>query len=304
VSLRSWFRLLPARQQPRLRLVCFPHAGGSASFFRSWATHLPGAVELAAVCYPGHEGRIQDPLAEHMKDLAGPLAEACERLPAVPTAFFGHSMGAMVAYETALRLERAHGIGLSALCVSACRAPGRERRREPVPDDDDELAREILRMGGTEQAVLLSAEMRQLVLPIIRADLRLVQRYDACASLEAISAPLVACYGVADEGLDDQSVRAWAAFTRAHFILRAMPGGHFYLNDDTAGFVRDLIAQVTRTELRDSAECGRPPPFSSKPSTGSASDTASASRSQATTPHHPKTPGQRTNAPITGGTSD
>jgi pyochelin biosynthesis protein PchC len=253
VSSRSWFHLLPARQQAWLRLVCFPHAGGSASFFRSWTTHLPGGVELAAVCYPGHEGRIKDPLAEYMEDLAGPLAEACERLLDVPMAFFGHSMGASVAYETALRLERDHGIGLSALCVSACGAPGRECLSEPVPDDDDELAREILRMGGTEEAVLLSGEMRQLVLPIIRADLRLAQRYDAHASLEAISAPLVAYYGVADEGLDEQSVNAWAAFTRAHFTLRAMPGGHFYLKDDTAGFVRDLIAQVTPAELGDSA---------------------------------------------------
>lgn len=252
VSPRSWFHLLPARRQARLRLVCFPHAGGSASFFRSWATHLPGDVELAAVCYPGHEGRIKDLLAEYMEDLARPLAQACERLPDVPMAFFGHSMGAAVAYETALRLERDHGIGLSALCVSARGAPGRESRREQVPDDD-ELAREILRMGGTEEAVLLSAEMRELVLPIIRADLRLGLRYDAHASVEAIAAPLVAYYGVADEGLDERSVSAWAAFTRAHFTLRAMPGGHFYFKDDTAGFVRDLIAQVTVPEFGDSA---------------------------------------------------
>jgi pyochelin biosynthesis protein PchC len=252
VSPGSWFRVQPVPLQARLRLVCFPHAGGPASFFRSWATHLPDGVELAAVCYPGHEGRIKEPLAEHMEDLAGPLAEACGRLPDVPMAFFGHSMGASVAYETALRLERDHGIGLSALCVSACGAPGRERRRQPV-SDDDELAREILQMGGTEEAVLLNGEMRQVVLPIIRADLRLVQRYDAYASLEAISAPLVAYYGVADQGLDEQSVSAWAAFTRAHFTLRAMPGGHFYLEDDTAGFVRDLIARLTPAKLGDSA---------------------------------------------------
>jgi pyochelin biosynthetic protein PchC len=253
VSPRSWFQLLPARQQARLRLVCFPHAGGSAGFFRSWATHLPGSVELAAVCYPGRESRIKDPLAEYMEDLARPLADACQRLPGLPMAFFGHSMGASVAYETALRLERDHGIGLSALCVSARGAPGRDRSHKPVPDDDNELVREILRLGGTEEAVLLSGEMRQLVLPIVRADLRLAQRYNAHASLEAISAPLVAYYGLADEGLDEQSVNAWAAFTRAHFTLRPMPGGHFYLKDGTAGFVRDLIAQITPPEFG----CGR-----------------------------------------------
>jgi pyochelin biosynthesis protein PchC len=100
VPLRKWFRLVPARERAQLRLVCFPHAGGSASFFRPWGMHLPDTVEFAAACYPGREDRINEPLPEHIDDLAVPLAMACACLPDLPTVFFGHSMGASVACET------------------------------------------------------------------------------------------------------------------------------------------------------------------------------------------------------------
>jgi pyochelin biosynthetic protein PchC len=253
VPLRNWFRLVPARERARLRLVCFPHAGGSASFFRSWGRYLPDTVELAAVCYPGREDRICDPLPERMEDLAAPLAAACASLPDLPTVFFGHSMGASVAYETALRLECGYGIGLAALCVSGRSAPGSGRQRAFLPDDDDALGRALIQLGGTDVAALLNSELRELVLPVIRADYRLIGRYDARASARPVSAPLIAYYGVADEDLDERSVGAWAALTRACFTLRAMPGGHFYLSDDTAGLVHGLMAQVSPAGLRDPA---------------------------------------------------
>jgi pyochelin biosynthetic protein PchC len=256
VPLRNWFRLVPARERARQRLVCFPHAGGSASFFRSWGSYLPDTVELAAVCYPGREDRICDPLPECMEELAAPLAAACASLADLPTVFFGHSMGASIAYETALRLEGGYGIDLAALCVSGRSAPGSGRRRAFLPGDDDALGRALVQLGGTDVAALLNSGLRELVLPVIRADYRLIARYDARASARPVSAPLIAYYGVADEDLDERSVGAWAAFTRACFTLRAMPGGHFYLRDDTAGLVHDVLAQVGPAELRDPAVAG------------------------------------------------
>jgi pyochelin biosynthetic protein PchC len=245
ISCDKWFRFIRTSQKKLLRLVCFPHAGGSASFFRSWAGYLPDTVELAAVCYPGREDRICDPLAECMEDLAGPLAAACAQLPAAPMAFFGHSMGASVAYETALRLERDHGIVLTALFASARSAPGHGRRDRSVHGDDDALVRDLVKKGGTEATALLDDELRELVLPAVRADYRLVDQYDARASTAVVSAPLTAYYGLSDEDLHEHSVRAWSEFTRAGFSLRAMPGGHFYLNSDTTGLVRDILRQLS-----------------------------------------------------------
>lgn len=243
MSSNNWIRLVPARGKPQLRFVCFPHAGGSASFFRPWATHLPDGVELAAACYPGREDRIGDPPAEFMADLAAPLAAASASLPGLPTVFFGHSMGASVAYETALGLERDYGIGLTALCVSGRGAPGHEGSRKPVPDDDAALVHEIVRLGGTEHAAL-DGELRELVLPVIRADYRLIDRYYDDHQAAPVSAPLIAYYGLGDESLHEQSVSAWSAFTRAEFSLRSMPGDHFYLSADVGGLVRDILDQV------------------------------------------------------------
>jgi pyochelin biosynthetic protein PchC len=191
-----------------------------------------------------------------MEELAAPLAAACASLADLPTVFFGHSMGASIAYETALRLEGGYGIDLAALCVSGRSAPGSGRRRAFLPGDDDALGRALVQLGGTDVAALLNSGLRELVLPVIRADYRLIARYDARASARPVSAPLIAYYGVADEDLDERSVGAWAAFTRACFTLRAMPGGHFYLRDDTAGLVHDVLAQVGPAELRDPAVAG------------------------------------------------
>ena len=101
---RQWFRSIRRQAKPEARLVCFPHAGGSASFFLDWADLMPAGVELLAVRYPGREDRILDPPAGSMDALVEPLLQACSALSDVPLAFFGHSMGAVVAHEVAQRL--------------------------------------------------------------------------------------------------------------------------------------------------------------------------------------------------------
>ena len=113
-------------RRPRLRLVCFPHAGGTPAAFRGWADRLPPEVELLIACYPGRHNRFADPLWTRMEPLADEAAAALLRLPDVPTALFGHSMGAAVAYEAAVRLQAAGRPPLR-LFVSGHPAPHRER---------------------------------------------------------------------------------------------------------------------------------------------------------------------------------
>jgi len=115
-----FLRCIPRQVDPALRLVCFPHVGGAASFFRSWVSWLPEKVELIAACYPGREDQIAESPATAMAELVAPSVRACLSLSDAPLALFGHSMGAVVAYEVAVHLQHDHGCagGLVSGCGS------------------------------------------------------------------------------------------------------------------------------------------------------------------------------------------
>ncbi|MEU4411273.1 alpha/beta fold hydrolase [Streptosporangium sp. NPDC023963] len=232
---------------PRLRLVCFPHAGGAASFFRPWADHVSAEVELSAVRYPGREDRVAEPFAERLDDLVEPVVQECLRLADVPLAFFGHSMGASVAYEVALRLQLDHGIGLRGLFVSARSAPGHEKEPDLAGAADDRLIEHLTGLGGTDGQALRHPELLDLLLPAIRADYRLAESYEPTIKGAALDTPISVYYGDAEEDLSEESVMAWSAVTTGPFRTRSFEGGHFYLVDHLPVLVADVLAAFGRT---------------------------------------------------------
>ncbi|MFB7293631.1 thioesterase II family protein [Actinacidiphila glaucinigra] len=260
-SASRWLRTLHAGQEPRVRLICFPHAGGSASFYRSWAAHMPAGVELSAACYPGREDRLLDPPAVSMDELTAPLARAvAAEADGVPVAFFGHSMGGLVAYETALRLSATGGPKLAALFVSAYADPGRRPSRALANAGDEELVLELTQLGGSDAAALEHPELRDLILPVVRADYRLLEDYVA-PPVRTVGAPLTAYYGrqddalAADHGSQDDApppdtMAPWSEATSSSFSIRTFDGGHFYLVEH----VRDLVADVLTRLGAPSAE--------------------------------------------------
>ncbi|MEV4257328.1 alpha/beta fold hydrolase, partial [Spirillospora sp. NPDC049652] len=132
----TWFRCTTSRPWAPLRMFCFPHAGGSAVFYRSWAEAVGPAVELHAVQYPGRADRLRDPLVPDARRLARLVAGAIGQYADRPAVLFGHSMGALVAYETAL-LMRERGLPLAHLVASGARSPDGwgDRRRISTLDD-------------------------------------------------------------------------------------------------------------------------------------------------------------------------
>lgn len=242
--IRQWFRVIKRQANPEIRLICFPHAGGSASFFHGWADLLPRDVELLAVRYPGREDRILDPLADTMADLAIPLAQACTALDDAPLAFFGHSMGAAVAHEVARRVEPLIAIRLAGLFVSGHAGPGYDKgRRDPSNLSDGDLIEDMKVLGGTDPEMLVDAELRQLYLPTLRADYRLIARH-RISSADIIDAPVVAYYGDQDEDLDEESVSAWSTVTKSTFMAHRFSGGHFYLLDHSKDVVADICTRL------------------------------------------------------------
>jgi pyochelin biosynthetic protein PchC len=244
---QRWFRNFRLPTRPRLRLVCCPHAGGSAAAFRAWTGLLPDDVELRAVRYPGREDRIAEPFATGVEELAEGLASALAELPAAATVVFGHSLGAIVGYEAARRWTAAGRSALVLLAVSGRPAPQYSRPVTVRIDDDAALWAEVARLGGAAPAVLDQPELRRLALPVLRAD------YVADATYRhrpgpPLARPILACPVLACLGEDDTEVSAaeaagWAAVTTGPSAVRTFSGGHFYL-DPAQGVLGTLLDEL------------------------------------------------------------
>jgi pyochelin biosynthesis protein PchC len=223
----GWLRTFSPRPGARVRLVCLPHAGGGASWFSTWGSEVDPTIEVLAVQYPGHEDRFSEPAVDVMEPLADAIAGALRSLAGQPLVLFGHSMGAMVAYEVARRLQRSDPDCPACLVVSGSCAP-HVRGGGRMQLDDDALLADLTRLGGTRPDVLEYTDLRTLILPLVRSDYRLVRAY-AWRSGAALRCPIGVVLGDRDPEVTEQSARAWGELTIAPSELKLIPGGHFYL---------------------------------------------------------------------------
>jgi surfactin synthase thioesterase subunit len=230
---KVWLRTFATASQARIRLVCFPHAGGSASFFIPMARELAPDVEVLAVQYPGRQDRRQEPLVPDIGELADRMSGVLRPLlSAGPVAFFGHSMGAVIAFEATRRLERDGGKGPVALFVSGRRAPSIVREESVHRGDDDAVIKEMRALSGTEAAVFADDELLRMILPALRSDYQAIETYRATPGA-SVRARIVALIGDADPRVSVFDARAWGEHTSGPFELHVFAGGHFYLSQRT-----------------------------------------------------------------------
>jgi pyochelin biosynthetic protein PchC len=209
--------------EPRQRLVCLPHAGGSAAFFRDWGREL-AEYEVYAVRYPGRAERIDEASPSDLRALARDVADAVAPLADVPIALFGHSMGAAVALETARQLE-ARGISLLHLFASGSRNAPCPKRGVPVEEDAATVVARLVRLGGTDAELAADPVFQELILPYIVSDGRMFHAYDM-APEPVLCCPVTVIVGDADEDADR---RPWAELTMGPFLEAVVSGDHFYL---------------------------------------------------------------------------
>lgn len=240
----SWFRTCTPRPQATLRLVCFPHAGGAASAYREWATLLPESIELVAVQYPGRQDRFHDPLLTDFTTLVDGIVAELPRLQG-PTAYFGHSMGATVAFEAARRMD-ALGNGPRRLFASARIAPAVATRLGISFDTEDDVMAYIRSLGGAGLESLEDPDLRELALPMLQADFRLMESYDYKPGTR-LSCPITVLAGSDDHTFGAADAEPWAQHTNAGIVTETLPGGHFY-TEEVPGLVTDLIARTFTTE--------------------------------------------------------
>jgi surfactin synthase thioesterase subunit len=241
-----WIRRFHEADDASIALVCFPHAGGAASYYFSLSRAVTPLIDVRSVQYPGRQDRRREPLIGTISALADEVTEhvlaALGPWDRRPVAFFGHSMGAVVAFEVADRLRR-RGAELTHLFVSARGAPDCHQPEGVHTRDDAGLLAELSRLGGTGGVVLDDAEMRRLLLPVVRADYQAIETYRYLPR-PPLNCPVTAMTGDRDPKVTRDCVRAWSAHTAAAFDCRQFPGGHFYLAENFACVVEAIRAAL------------------------------------------------------------
>ncbi|MGW2572262.1 thioesterase II family protein [Streptomyces sp. NPDC001537] len=238
----AWVRRFhPAPEAPH-RMVCFPHGGGSASFYFPVARALAPDVDVLAIQYPGRQDRRHEPCVDSVHGLADALVEELRDWFDRPVSFFGHSLGASVAYEVARRFEQ-RGQVLHHLFVSGRRAPSIVRDERVHLLDDEGLIEDITRLSGTDSRVLGDPHILRMVLPSIRADYRAAETYRPAPG-PLLSCPLTALTGDDDPRVTLDEARAWAEHSAGPFDLKVFPGGHFYLNAQAPAVLSALRARL------------------------------------------------------------
>ncbi|WP_119730358.1 thioesterase II family protein [Thermomonospora amylolytica] len=246
MSRELWLRRLRPAPEAGVRLVCFPYAGGSAVMYRGLADRLWPAVEVLAVQYPGRQDRRREALVHDIGELADRIA------PHVPVdadlAFFGHSMGAVVGYEVARRLEREAGVVLRELFASGRRAPS--RARPPLrPRDEEEFVAWLITLGGAGAGLLNDPEMRALFLPVLQADHGAIEAYRHSPG-PVLNCPITVLTGESDPLTTLAEARDWARHTTAGTEVRVFAGGHFFIESDPQGVADVVLERLTRLRAR------------------------------------------------------
>jgi len=239
----KWVTTFTPSPHSEVRLVCFPHAGGSASFFFPVARALAPRIEVLAVQYPGRQMRRIEPGIQDIGQFAEQIFAALRGLDDKPLALFGHSMGAVLAYEVALRMRRAALPSPVRLVASGRRAPSRYRDERVHTGTDQQIVAEIKALSGPNQAVLADPEMLAMILPAIRSDYTAIERYKHDPDGE-LDCPISAFVGEDDPRASLDEARAWAEHTTGPFELEVFPGDHFYLVGQSARVLDRLAAKL------------------------------------------------------------
>jgi surfactin synthase thioesterase subunit len=238
-----WIRQYHPAPGAAVRLLCLPHAGGSASFYFPLSRALSPALEVLAVQYPGRQDRRAEPNIEDLPTLARRILGALDGWLDRPLALFGHSMGATVGFELARMLEQERGVAPAWLFASGRRAPSMPRDERIHLESDEGFIKELRRLSGTDGNILGDEEMLRMILPATRADYRAAETYRYQPG-PALGCPITAFVGDDDPKVTVEEARAWSAHTTAAFDFHVFDGGHFYLTSHQSELLKIIADQV------------------------------------------------------------
>ncbi|GAC43851.1 thioesterase II family protein [Paenibacillus popilliae] len=226
-TVTPWLLACP-QAKDKIRLFCFPYAGGGAYIYRGWREALPIDAGVYPIQLPGRENRITEPPICDMKALVDAISEAISPFVRRPFILYGHSLGARIAFELARHLRRKWNIQPCHLIVSGSRAPHLPESKPLHHLPDEEFVKELRRFSGTPEALLQSKELMELFIPVLRADFTVDETY-VYAAEAPLDCPISAFGGTTDPEAHRKEMEAWASFTSGDFRLDMIEGDHFFL---------------------------------------------------------------------------
>lgn len=245
-SSNKWVLFPRPNPAAALRLFCFHYAGGSAQVFQDWSGGLPPSVEIVTIQLPGRGRRLGEPHFTRLAPLSRIVAQ--ELLPYLdkPFVFFGHSMGALICFETARSLRRENRRQPAHLFVSATEAPHRRSPDELLSGlPQSELVKRLREFNGTPMEVLQNDELLELMLPTIRADFELCDTYEYHPE-PPLECPMTIYGGLEDHEVEAERLAAWSEMTVGACEVRMFTGGHFYLNGPQSVFLQTFAGDLLR----------------------------------------------------------
>jgi medium-chain acyl-[acyl-carrier-protein] hydrolase len=243
----KWILRTAEVRNVRLRLFCFPYAGGCAGVFQQWARSMPPGVELCSVQLPGRANRIKEPPLRDIPSIVSAIAQEIAVWLDQPAVFFGHSLGALIGFELARYLQMRQGAAPLELLVSGCRAPqipGPLRKLHDLPDS--EFMSALRNLGGTPEQILNEPRLIAFIAPYLRADLQAFETYDYVPGSQ-LACPISAFAGLNDPRAIVSDVWGWRNQTSSNFSLKTFPGDHFFLHASEEVFLtalRDALLRI------------------------------------------------------------
>lgn len=236
----KWFVRPQTKSEATTRLFFFPYAGGGPTVFTKWCADLPSHIEGIVVHYPGRGSRFNEPAIKEMSRMVTELSQAIQPLLDHPFAFFGHSMGGLIAFELARNLRTQPP---NHLFVSACGSPHLPDPNLKIHNlPDDEFMSELDKLNGIP-AELKNPEAMSLLLPIVRADFQLVETYEYHPD-EPLEIPISAFGALDDPRVNRERIDAWAIHTQAKFESLFFSGGHFFINEAREHILKLVIKEI------------------------------------------------------------
>jgi len=240
LSQNKWFvRPLP-NEKAEMRLFLFPYAGGSPAVFGKWLAEFDVYIETFIAHYPGRGSRHNEQPIQRIATLVEKFAQAIQPFLDKPFAFFGHSVGGLIAYELAKPIKP------HALFISGCRAPHLPNPHPPIHQlPDPEFIKSLREFNGVPVEVADNSELMEFLLPLLRADFEAFEGYQP--NTHQLSCPIIAFGGLDDQRVSRKQLEKWALHTAADFRSQYFTGDHFFIHPNKTDIIASINSELIST---------------------------------------------------------